>query len=1151
MGLPRVCILGSLEVHRDGHPVSVGGARARRILALLVARAGRPIRIDELADTAWDGAPPASWRNTLQTYFSRFRASSGIEIARHADAYGIDVDTCTIDGDEFTHLRETASAASRGGRWTDAQHHLTAALDLWRGEAFDGFTDLETIRPAAVALTEQRLDAVESLVEAYLATESLNDAIVASDVAWAGTVAGERLTCLRATALNRCGRSAEALRALSGFRRQLVDDTGLDPTPALATLEQAILQQTAAIDADAEPPSPQLPVELERSRTTPLIGRRQQLSAALRAWDIAASGGCGALFLVGEAGVGKTRLAAEIAAAVLDHEGAVRYGRATERLETPHRVFAHALRDVSSDVLDTVGALRPELFAVVPHLLPRGLAGNDADDIVHPTRFHEALDRLLTAVAAKQPLALVLDDLQWAAASTIAAIEHLVTVGRPGGLLVLATARTDEPGAPTTALDLANDLARRDHATVLDVGGLDEEAVAELFAARDLPLDDPLTRHVFQATGGNALLATELAASVEVVDDLWRSTGMARLDVPATVVALVDDRIRRLSDGGETLGWAALIGIEFELAVVEQASGDPATLDRLEEAARAGLTREVVSGTWAFCHGLTRDAMLQRLSRSRTARRHAEIAAALDVLRPTDDLLGRIAHHWCEAGNAGDPTTAIDRSIDAARLRLRQRSPEAARRLVRRALELADVGPSPAPETLAMLYLLDARACELSLDQAGRTASADRAFAHAVQATDEQQRPGLVADAALMRNSFWTQGRLDRVAVGCIETALEITADEATRIHLLASLAGMLAVSGAPPNVTGHDPIELAETALAIADGLDDPTPWLSAATSLIVTLFARPAAARQLALADEIAKRAGDRGPLIAARWRAAPALALGDRPTFEAAAASLRAIDEDAGFDALRAFGFQCGCLSALLDGRFADAAVAGANAVELARGHPNFARVQVAQSFWIASETDTLEAIVPTARQVVADNTELPVFHAMVGLVLAATDRLDEVPAILERLGIEGFATIPRDVLWTATIAACAELTAATGSAEYVEPLQHLLDPYGGQFVVVAGGAFVYGAVDRFLALLAATAGDDDRAAELFTSAATAERNVASAALEARTHVWRLRTIGDHTGATRRRLEELCASHELPWASHAAATLDQLPVIDATLG
>jgi hypothetical protein len=685
---------------------------------------------------------------------------------------------------------------------------------------------------------------------------------------------------------------------------------------------------------------------------------------------------------------------------------------------------------------------------------------------------------------------------------------------------------------------MLSDARRHAEVSVVELAGLDLRDVGEMLDRHRVAVAALLAAHLHAATGGNPLLIVELLRGAQTSDGL-DPNALSRMldhhDVPRAAADLVAQRCAALADSGEILSWAALVGTEFELEVIEQASGRRDGLERLEEAASAGLVREIADGRWQFRHALTRDALVARQAVSRATRRHDVLADAIEQLIPAHAAVGRVARHRCAAARPGRGAPGARAALAAAQTRIAQLAPAEALLHVDGGLRSLGFEAHPDRELEAALHLAAADAYHQEFEE-------DRWITAANAATRAARQAGsatLLARSALARAAFWTQGELEVEVIGLLDDALQMLGDEdpTLRSRLLSTLAGVVAVSSArPPSLAGRSAVSIAEEAVRLA-GPEADDAWLTAMSSLIVALWAEPQASRQVALADELARDEQPASALLAARWGAAPRLALGDRPGFERDVDLLCREAARIGWRQLNAYGRQCACLLALLDGRFDEGAVLGAEAVDVGRGHPNFLRVYQAQLFWIAAERDDLAALLEPARAIVAENRDLPVFHAMLGLILADLGEHDEAEAILDSLAVDDFAKVTRDVLWLATIAACAEMAATVRSARHAATLRDLLEPYGGQLVVVAGGAFVYGAADRFRAKLAVLDGNESSAEQLFESAIEVECAIGSAALEARTRVWRRRLLGDPTGRDLDRVTALHAALPLPWAIRAA--------------
>ena len=246
-------ILGPLEVVEDGRTAALGGPRQRAVLVVLLTRAGQTVPASRLIDDVWEEAPPAAAANVLQGYVSILRKVLGRErIATRGSGYALALGPGDeIDVRRFENLVSRAEAAGP----SQAGTLLREALSLWRGPALADFAAEAFARPVAARLEELRLYALERRLEADLAAGRHQELV--------GELQGlvyehplrERLRGQLMLALYRSGRQAEALDAYRDTRAALVGELGIDPSPALQELEQAILRQDPALDlVESRPP---------------------------------------------------------------------------------------------------------------------------------------------------------------------------------------------------------------------------------------------------------------------------------------------------------------------------------------------------------------------------------------------------------------------------------------------------------------------------------------------------------------------------------------------------------------------------------------------------------------------------------------------------------------------------------------------------------------------------------------------------------------------------------------------------------------------------------------------------------------------------------------------------------------------------------
>ncbi|MET7328595.1 BTAD domain-containing putative transcriptional regulator [Nonomuraea sp. NPDC005650] len=297
----RFGVLGALEVWaEDGSPVVVGEPKVRALLADLLAHGGGPVSADRLIDDLWGAAAGRNPVGTLQARVSQLRRSLGEPgLVVHGPA-GYRLASHDCDARRFRSLVERRSPDPRL-----RAAELEQALALWRGPAYAEFADAEFAIPEAARLEETRLAALEEQAEVRL---DLGEPVDLGDLV-ARHPLRERLVAAHMKALYRGGRQSEALAAYGELRGRLGEELGLDPSPALADLHQAILRQDPGLTpGSALAPATNLPAPL-----TDLIGREGEL-AEVRAL-LAASR---LVTLTGPGGVGKTRLALAAAGGVPD-----------------------------------------------------------------------------------------------------------------------------------------------------------------------------------------------------------------------------------------------------------------------------------------------------------------------------------------------------------------------------------------------------------------------------------------------------------------------------------------------------------------------------------------------------------------------------------------------------------------------------------------------------------------------------------------------------------------------------------------------------------------------------------------------------------------------------------------------------------------
>jgi hypothetical protein len=439
-------------------------------------------------------------------------------------------------------------------------------------------------------------------------------------------------------------------------------------------------------------------------RSSTFVGRRAELHLLTNALELAKGGTPQFHLLAGEPGMGKTRLAQELAAIARTSDVCAVWARCWEGGDAPAywpwtHLLSGLLEELSPEVLlepddpatSYVAQMVPAVRKVVPVTAPT----------VRPserTRFlmFEAIVQLLRRAGAHRPCLLLLDDLHAADEPSLQLLSFVTRSLDSGRVMVVGTYVDAEARSRRIGQVLAT-IGR--HAHRVQVSGLDRAEVAVLYqCVTGHAAPEPVVAALHEATEGNPLFVDETIRLLEEEGAVRRGDHSLGFRVPQGAREVLRRRLAPLPDDVLwVLSIASVIGREFDVGTLQELCDVPVgpLLETLTAATDAGVVKEVGSlGRYCFTHVLMRETLYEELTPGDRMRLHDEIGTVLEH-RHHDDLdehLGQLAHHFFKAAQAGDRSKAVDYSVRAAERARAAMAYEEAARLYERALKVADLG---------------------------------------------------------------------------------------------------------------------------------------------------------------------------------------------------------------------------------------------------------------------------------------------------------------------------------------------------------------------------------------------------------------------------------------------------------------------------
>jgi DNA-binding SARP family transcriptional activator len=689
--MPRfeLSFLGPATVRVDGQELALRTRKALALIAYLALENGHQSR-EQLTALFWSDAQPEAGRNSLRNTLSGLRENvTGLVIADRLlvrlEASQVWLDAVQLEQTADSVRFETASVSD-----------LEAVAALYRGEFLqglgladaDGFEawllerrgfyrrQFETVLEHLTVLHERQGQAIRALevAERWLALDRVNE------------VAVRRVMALRFNAGNRSG----ALEAFEAFRTVLRDELGVEPTPETLSLAEKLRLETNPVQKARNPRLPSLPTLLLEGR---MVGRVSEFIKLVEAYHASAQGQPRMVVISGEPGIGKTRLATEFlnwasgqGASLLrgrayETGGGLAYQPITDAMRRALRSEAAARALLSPIWLSELSRLLPELLERFPELPQPG-----GDVAVARTRLFEAVTRLGLNQAARGPLVVFIDDLQWADEASLELLAYAVRrwCEEEATVLLVLTARSENLAASSQLQAWLTALTRELPLLTLGLEALSIEDTARLVETI-AGASPTFANWLHTQTGGQPLFISETLKSLAERDLItpdangWRIVpqtleghdanrpGLEGTNVPG-VRAVIEARFSRLSpDARALLEAGAVLGQAFDFERLRDVADleERAALDALDELLRSRLLLETAS-LYAFSHDRVRETAYDGAgdARRRVYHRRAHHGLLGTKVSPADLARHALAAHlWLEGFQAcvlaGDQATAV------------------------------------------------------------------------------------------------------------------------------------------------------------------------------------------------------------------------------------------------------------------------------------------------------------------------------------------------------------------------------------------------------------------------------------------------------------------------------------------------------------
>jgi DNA-binding SARP family transcriptional activator len=698
----RLQILGPLRLWRGETELDPGPHQQALLLTVLLARADHPISRIELIDLIWGEGAPASATNVIHKYVGALRRllepdlparRTGAYVQRRGDGYLFDSRDSGLDLIEFREHAKSAQMAVVRHEPQRALDGFVEALALWRGPAGGGLGGIRTA-PLFVALNGEFFETCVKATDLAVRLGQPARVLPALYVAASMAPLDENVHAALATGLGAAGNRSEALETLRAIRLRLADELGVDPGPALRAAHQRVLSETLATAISAAGDSRSVGASDEAA--TDFIGRADELDVLTNTLRSTLAGARGVVVVDGEPGVGKTRLLQEMTAQAERWGALVAWGMCLEGDGTPSmwpwvKIVGAMLASLSTE--ERAQWLAGDLSRVVEPAKDHGVAFAPPDGGARFRLFEQAV-ALLSRLVARQPVVLVVDDLQWADKASLDGFSHMAT-HLPNGAVLVGALRDRAPAPGTELSKCLASVSRASGHHRIHLGPLGPAEVAELVRMETgKELDFGAVRSIHARTAGNPFFVRELSRLLAATGTVT-TVSAGGSEVPSNVRDIVRSRTADLSDDVRwLLQIAALVGRDVNVTLLAHAAAIdvPTCLARVEPLAALGILEPAPGDPYSlrFPHDLVREALAGFLTPKQATELHLRIADAMGSdIAAEDSAAERLAYHLWAAGPLAEPSRTAKALVHAGRLAATKSAFEASEGQLQSAVQVA------------------------------------------------------------------------------------------------------------------------------------------------------------------------------------------------------------------------------------------------------------------------------------------------------------------------------------------------------------------------------------------------------------------------------------------------------------------------------